>query len=117
MEKSSLLLGVICSFLASFGQFLLKISVKELDFSFSINYYIFNKNFYLLIIAVFLYFLGFLLWLFLLKKIKLSEAVAFMVLSLVLTFIYSILLLKEPLTIKRVLGIILSVIGIFLILH
>jgi drug/metabolite transporter (DMT)-like permease len=120
MELRYFLMGVICSFLASTSQLIFKKSVSSLrvnsDFSFSLVVEIIKqKAFYFLMFAFVIYFLGSLIWLYLLKKIELSEAVSFMILSFVLTFIWSVIFLNEIITIKKMIGILLAIFGILLI--
>ncbi len=117
MNKYFIIFGILCSFMASLGQYLFKISLKNLDINklFNFSYLFSNKYFYIFLFSFVLYIAGFILWLYVLKNIELSSAVGFMILSYVLTFIYSIVLLRENINISKVIGLLLAVIGIFFI--
>jgi len=112
MSKNFIFIGFLCSILASTSQVMLKISVKNLKLSFSFHYYLNNKYFFLFLLSLLLYFVALVLWIIVLKNLELSKAVAFMILSFILVFLFSIIILKEPLTIKKLIGISLSIMGI-----
>jgi len=115
--KSVIVLGVICSLLASVSQVLLKISIKHLEFFPSITYYLNNLYFFMFFLSLLFYLIGLILWLIVLKNLELSKSVAFMILSFILVFSFSILILKEPLTIKKLVGIVLSLVGIIILIY
>jgi drug/metabolite transporter (DMT)-like permease len=71
-----------------------------------------------LIIGVALYITGFLTWLYILSRMDLNTAYPIAItLSLVTIIMASILILKEPMTVKIGIGTILCLIGVFVILR
>lgn len=67
------------------------------------------------ILALFLYGLGTLFWVLLLRQMPLSRAYPFMAMSYVILPILSFLLLKEPLTLRYLVGMLLFFSGLYLV--
>ncbi|MCM1988544.1 EamA family transporter [Oceanirhabdus seepicola] len=95
------LLMIFSAFVASLGQLMWKLSGSELNI--------------LLIIGLFLYGIGFISMTIAFKSDELSKLYPFMSLSYAFATIYSVLILREPLSISNIIGIILIVSGVILL--
>ncbi|WBW99205.1 EamA family transporter [Oceanirhabdus sp. W0125-5] len=94
-------LMVFSAFSASLGQLMWKLSRSELNL--------------LLISGLFLYGIGFITMTIAFKSDELSKLYPFMSLSYAFATIYSLLILKEPLSPSNILGIILIISGVILL--
>jgi len=68
-----------------------------------------------IILGLFLYFLALLIYLYSLAKLQLSLAYPLLSFSFIFVTIFSVLLLKEKITIKRAIGISFIIIGVILV--
>jgi drug/metabolite transporter (DMT)-like permease len=68
-----------------------------------------------IILGLFLYFLALLIYLYSLSKLQLSLAYPFLSFSFIFVTIFSIILLKEKITMKRAIGILFIIIGVALV--
>jgi len=121
MEKYLLLLIVL--FTGIFGQILLKIEANQLASllpkidslgNFLSVVFSFLKNFKILLV-IFLYGFGFLTWIFILTKFELSYVFPILAIIYPLVLFFSWIFLKEDITILRVLGTLIIVIGVILV--
>jgi multidrug transporter EmrE-like cation transporter len=109
---------LICVVTASVGQVLLKLGMTKtpIDFS-SITLELIEsllKNSYL-ISGLFIYILSFIIWLYILSNVKLSYAYPIISLSYPLIIILSYFVLKEPISILIIIGIMLICSGVVII--
>ena len=109
MKIKLLLLLLSSSFLASFGQILLKIGAERADsISKFINLRIFT--------GLCFYGLSTIMWIYALSFARLNMVYGFTTLTFVFVYILSFFILKEPLNLYGILGIVFILIGLYFIL-
>ena len=108
MSLQMILLLFVGTVFAATGQVLFKLgaSGREIILSF-FNIWILS--------GLLAYALGTLLWIYALAKIKLTVVYPFTALTFVLVYLFGILILHEPTTIKALVGVVLVLGGLFLI--
>jgi drug/metabolite transporter (DMT)-like permease len=107
------ILIVIACILIALAQMLFKKSLPKFELKISsILRVLFIPN---IILGLFLYFIALLIYLYSLTKLELSLAYPLLSFSFIFVTIFSVFLLKEKITIKRALGILLIILGIVLV--
>jgi len=116
-----ILIILLTTLFGAFGQILIKIGMNNIGevelkdvfgkklFSILINPYILSGSI--------LFFLSMLLWLFVLSKADLNFSYPFLSMGFILVMILSFLLLKESIPITRIVGIIIVLVGLFIIYY
>lgn len=117
----ALILVMVCIFLGAFGQISMKIGMEKIGPISQLGR-LWQKDFLLhifttpqVILGLSLYAVSAVLWLAALSTLNVSFAYPLLSLAYVVVAIISYFLLKEPLTMLRWIGIIMTVIGAFLI--
>lgn len=115
------MLGLILTsvFLGALGQILVKVGAPSLKLNFAgvnIFYSILNilKNFPVMI-GIISYGISFLVWIKVLSKVELSYAYPMVSLGYVLVMLFSYFVFKEHITLPRILGTFLIILGVFFI--
>lgn len=110
----------ISVFLAVVGQLLLKTGMLRVGkFSFNISTLVHQYTRILLnpfvIAGLFAFFISMLVWLYVLSRMELSFAYPFVALNYVLILLGSYFLFKETITLHKMIGVVVIVIGVYLI--
>ena len=107
------ILIVIACILIALAQMLFKKSLPKFELKISsILRVLFIPN---IVFGLFLYFIALLIYLCSLTKLELSLAYPLLSFSFIFVTIFSVFLLKEKITIKRALGILLIILGVVLV--
>ncbi len=110
----------ISIFLAVVGQLLLKMGMLRVGkFSFNISTLVHQYARILLnpfvIAGLFAFFISMLIWLYVLSRMELSFAYPFVALNYVLILFGSYFLLKETITLYKMIGVVVIIIGVYLV--
>jgi len=110
----------ISIFLAVVGQLLLKMGMLRVGkFSFNISTLVHQYTRILLnpfvIAGLFAFFISMLIWLYVLSRMELSFAYPFVALNYVLILLGSYFLLKETITLPKMIGVVVIIIGVYLV--
>jgi len=110
----------ISIFLAVVGQLLLKVGMLRVGkFSFNISTLVHQYTRILLnpfvIAGLFVFFISMLIWLYVLSRMELSFAYPFVALNYVLILFGSYFLLKETITLYKIVGVVVIIIGVYLV--
>ena len=120
MRIFDLLAILISVFLAVVGQLLLKMGMLRVGkFSFNISTLVHQYTRILLnpfvIAGLFAFFISMLIWLYVLSRMELSFAYPFVALNYVLILFGSYFLLKETITLHKMIGVVVIIIGVYLV--
>jgi multidrug transporter EmrE-like cation transporter len=120
MKMHPLLIVMICILLGAFGQISLKYGMKTIG-SIAFSDMFFSKFFKILFqpfvfIGILLYAISMLLWLIAISKLELSFAYPLLSIGYIVVAFLSFIFFKENITLIRWTGIVLIVIGCFLLL-
>ena len=111
MNKTTIvLLMVICTLFTSLGQLFYKIASKK----FELNIVALITN-WPLITGLFFYFIGAVILIIVLKHANLSFAFPLIALSFVWVFLFGVFFFKEPVTLWKVLGTLIIIIGVIVL--
>ncbi|KKK95390.1 hypothetical protein LCGC14_2673290 [marine sediment metagenome] len=110
----------ISIFLAVVGQLLLKVGMLRIGkFSFNISTLVHQYTRILLnpfvIAGLLVFFFSMLIWLYVLSRMELSFAYPFVALNYVLILFGSYFLLKETITLPKMIGVVVIIIGVYLV--